>query len=362
LQIESGGELRSSKGYLDYRDQAEFDVLFVTPGASLEPSRNRQLSRAVTGKHYAAYVNFRADMLPRLITEIGLRWDKETLSAENDSRLSPRLSMLYRLGETTRLRASWGRFFQTQAINELQISDGVTEYFSAQRVDNIVASIEHHLGSGIELRIEAYHKDYEDLRPRFENLLHTFVILPELKPDRIRIAPDGGKAKGIELTLRRPISDDPLSWWLSYSWSSVRDELFGTEARRSWDQTHYLSGGVAWTTDKWELSLATTYHTGWPTTSLELLTLEPIPLLGTGPRNGERLGAYSTIDLRAARVFTFSESKSLTVFLELNNAFNRRNECCVEFEINDDLGRLDLDAAAVKYLPILPSAGFIWRF
>jgi outer membrane receptor protein involved in Fe transport len=362
LQIEVGGELRSSEGYVDYHDQAEFDVLFLTPGASLEQSRTRDLAMNVAGNHYGAYINFRVDVLPRLTAEAGLRWDKETLSAENDSRVSPRISLLYRLGESTRLRSSWGRFSQAQYINELQISDGVTDYFPSQRVDHFVASIEHGFSSGIELRIEAYHKDYDDLRPRFENLLNTFIILPELKPDRVRIAPDGGTARGVELVVRRPVSEDPLSWWLSYSWSSVKDEIKNWEIRRSWDQTHYVSAGIAWITEKWDFSLATTYHTGWSTTSVELLTLEPIPLLGTGPRNGERLSPYNTVDVRVARKYSFSESNSLTVFFELKNALNRTNECCIEFEINTDRGSLDLDAEAVHYLPILPSAGFIWRF
>jgi outer membrane receptor protein involved in Fe transport len=362
LEIEVGGELRSSDGSFDYRDQAEFDVLFLTPGASLERSRTRDLAMHVDGHHYGAYVNFRFDVVPSLTAEAGIRWDKETLSADNDSQFSPRLGLLYRLGESTRLRASWGRFFQAQYINELQISDGVTEYFPSQRVDHIVASVEHRFDNGIEFRMEAYQKDYDDLRPRFENLLNTFIILPELKPDRVRIAPDSGTAKGLELTVRRPVSEDSLSWWLSYSWSSVKDKIKTREIRRSWDQTHYLSAGLAWTTDQWELSLAANYHTGWPTTAVELLTLEPFPLLGTGPRNAERIGSYNTIDVRVARKFFFSESNSLKVFLEVKNALNRTNQCCVEFEINTDRGTLDLDAEAVHYLPILPSAGFIWRF
>ena len=362
LQIEAGGEIRSSEGYVDYRDQAEFDVLFLTPGASLEQSRTRDLAMNVSGNHYGIYTNFRVEVSSSLIAEAGLRWDKETLSADNDNQISPRLSLLYRLGEATRLRASWGRFFQAQYINELQISDGVTEYFPPQRVDHFVASVEHRFGNGIEFRMEAYNKDYDDLRPRFENLLNTFIILPELKPDRVRIAPEGGTARGLELTLRDPVGDDPLSWWLSYSWSSVKDDIRNREIRRSWDQAHYLSAGIAWTTEKWDFSLATTYHTGWPTTAVELITLEPFPLLGTGPRNAERLGSYSTVDVRIARKYLFSESNSLTVFFELKNALNRTNECCVEFEINTDDGSLDLDAEEVHYLPILPSAGFIWRF
>ena len=54
----------------------------------------------------------------------------------------------------------------------------------------------------IDLRVEAYRKRYSHLRPRFENFLNEVVILPELKPDRIRLAPAQARADGVELSLR----------------------------------------------------------------------------------------------------------------------------------------------------------------
>ena len=87
-------------------------------------------------------------------------------------------------------------------------------------------SAEHAFDGGIDLRIEAYRKNYRSLRPRFENLLNTMVVLPELKPDRIRIAPDGAVARGVELSLNR-MSGRPLFWWASYAWSKVEDRFGG---------------------------------------------------------------------------------------------------------------------------------------
>jgi hypothetical protein len=74
------------------------------------------------------------------------------------------------------------------------------------------------------------------------------------------------------------------------------------------------------------------------------------------------MSSYTVVDVRLARKFTFSELNSLTVFVELNNALNQTNQCCVEYEINDDSGSLALDVEPVDYLPLIPSAGFIWRF
>jgi outer membrane receptor protein involved in Fe transport len=364
LMLQVGGEFRTADGEYDYRDEAEFDVLFLTPGAPPEPTRTRMLSADPNGEHYAAYTNLRFDLLDAVTAEAGLRWDKETLSPENDDQISPRLGLLYRLGDETSMRLSWGRFFQAQAINELQIADGEAEFFPAQSSDHLIASFEHRHRSGVDIRLEAFRKDYRELRPRYENLLNTFILLPELKPDRVRVAPDRATVKGVELSLRRA-DRGPFSWWLNYTWSSTKDKFPGSvEAKRSWDQTHFVGAGVAWQTPRWEFSLAGTYHTGWPTTAVELAATDPIPLVATGPRNAERIGFYRAIDARIARKYQFDETSNLTVFLEINNVFNRSNDCCVEYEFGGDEAEdeLELETDTVDSLPFFPSLGFIWRF
>lgn len=359
--LQFGGEWRAMKGRYDYSDQVEFDVLFLTPGAALEPVRTRQLSARPDGDQFGSYANLRVGAFAGLTADVGLRWDKETLSTDNDDQFSPRLSLLYSFGEKTRLRTSWGRFFQSQAVSELQISDGVSEFQPPQRSDHLVTSIEYRPADGIDIRVEAYRKEYRRVRPRFENLLNTFVLLPELKPDRILIAPERATAKGAELTVRR--AGPPLGWWLSYSWSSVEDEVGATQTLRSWDQTHFVTGGITWQTERWELSLAGTYHTGWPTTDIELVATDPIPLVATGARNGNRLEHYRTLDVRIARKFRFESAGLLTVFAEFGNALNRSNQCCVEYDIDmDEPGTLVLDVHRREFLPVTPSLGFVWRF
>jgi outer membrane receptor protein involved in Fe transport len=309
------------------------------------------------------YTNLRIEPFGNLTLDAGLRWDRETLSADGSDQVSPRFSVLYPLGARTRLHASWGRFFQTQAVSELQISNGETQFHSPQRSDHLVASIEHSITGGIETRLEAYRKDYRHVRPRYENLLNSFVLLPELKPDRIRLAPERARASGVELSIRRN-DGRPFSWWVSYTWSSVEDEIDGTTQRRSWDQAHLFTGGIAWRNDRWELSLAGTYQTGWPTTAVELVELEPMPLIETGGRNAQRLSGYRTLDARVARRFPMESAGVLTVFLEVNNLLNWTNDCCVEYEVDDEDAEEGpvLDLQKLHYLPTVPTLGFTWRF
>jgi outer membrane receptor protein involved in Fe transport len=352
-------------GSYDYTDQADFDVLFLAPGAPTEPTRDRSLSASPSGEQFAAYASVRTGLYAGLVADLGLRWDRETLSDAGDDGLSPRASVLWPLGERTHVRAAWGRYLQAQAINELQVSDGVTVFLPPQRADHWVVCIEHRALSEVDVRLEMYRKDYDRLRPRYENLLNAAVLLPELKPDRVRIAPDSARAEGFELSVSRQ-TDAPVGWWLAYSWASAQDEFAGDEgANRSWDQKHAFGAGVSWSTPRWELSLAGRYHSGWPTTSLSLAASEPLPLVATGPRNGERLDDYRTVDVRVARRFRFEHAGDLTVYLEVTNLFNENNECCVEFEITGDEeedAEPTLEVEPVHYLPALPSLGFVWRF
>ena len=361
VELRFGGVVTFADGRYRYTDRADFELLFVTPGATLEPSRATDLSRDVDGEYYGVYLNGRYQLTPALVAEAGLRWDRETVSEGHPDELSPRLAFLYNLSESTDLRASWGRYYQAEAINELQISDGVTEFAPPQRSDHFVLGLDHGFGDAIDLRIEAYHKRYDRLRPRFENFLNPLVLLPELKPDRVRLAPDDSKAKGVEATLRYA-GEGPWSGWVSYAWASVKDDFRNTKIRRSWDQTHSLRLGGGWRSERWEFSAVGTYHTGWPTTFVELATGDPFPLVATGPRNGLRLGDYASVDVRAARNFRFSDTHSLTVFVEVANLFNQSNDCCVEYEVDDESGELRLETEAVDSLPFIPSAGFVWRF
>jgi hypothetical protein len=356
-----GAELRRSKGRYDYRDGVEFDLLFLAPGAQAEAARSRQLAVRARGDQYGAYGNLRIEPLAGLAIDAGLRWDKETLSREEEGQMSPRLSMRYRFGRGLEARASWGRYWQGAAINELQIADGIEEFQRAQRSEHLVLSVEYRHQRGTELRLEAYRKAYGELRPRFENLLNTAVLLPELKPDRIRVAPDRALAKGAELTVRRATSG-PLSWWGSYTWASVEDDDDASETRRTWDQTHFLSAGIAWQTERWEASCAGIFHTGRPTTAVRFVPVEPVPVAIAGPRNAETLDSYLSVDARLARHLRFRQGDRLTLFLEVRNLTHRRNACCIEYEIADaeDGGGFELERIA--YPGIFPSFGFIWQF
>jgi outer membrane receptor protein involved in Fe transport len=196
---------------------------------------------------------------------------------------------------------------------------------------------------------------------RHENLLNTVVVLPELKPDRILIAPDEAQAEGAEISVHYDRRE--LSGWLSYTRSRVRDRVDGEWLLRSWDQRDYASGGLSWHGELWEATLAVTLHRGWPTTEVELATLEPFPLASVGTRNAENISNYSRIDLRIARRFDLGAAGELTAFAEVNNLTKRNNACCVEYQLEDEEAEeVFLDVQPRGSLPLIPSLGVLWKF
>ena len=84
-------------------------------------------------------------------------------------------------------------------------------------------------------------------------------------------------------------------------------------------------------------------------------------------RNAENLSNYARIDLRVARRFDIGAAGELTAFLEVSNVTKRSNDCCVEYELEDedDSGEevpVFLDVEPRPSLPLIPSLGVLWKF
>jgi len=357
-----GLELRRLSAEYDYASAVRFEPGYPFPEAA-ELVTVRVLDPDPSGTHVAAYATSRVLATDRLAVELGLRWDTQTYAeTDSDRQWSPRINLLYQARDTTRLRASWGRYGQFQGINELQVEDGIDEFFPTQKADHAILGLEQELPAGFSLRVEGYRKDYRELRPRYESLFDPLSLVPELRWDRVRIAPDSARAEGVEWLLTRR-SDDPWNGWLNYTWSRVRDEVQGDDVRRSWDQTHSVGGGLTWSDDGWQVTLAAAYHTGWPTTPVRVVERDPAPDgIELGSRNSERLADFASVDLRVSRDFQLPRG-DLTVFAEVTNAFNRQNPCCVDFSYGYDAsGSLALDREYRHWLPLVPSVGVLWRY
>jgi outer membrane cobalamin receptor len=250
---------------------------------------------------------------------------------------------------------SWGRFYQAQDISELQVQDNVTRFFPAERADHTVLSVEQQW-SASQLRLELYHKTYDHLRPRFENLFDPIVLLPELQPDRVAIAPSSARVAGVDL-LYAFHSVGPWSGSISYSWAQALDTVNGREVPRSWDQRHAINASLRWSTNRYDVSIADTFHTGWPTTAVIAEPAAGDTIYSIGPRNGARLGTFNSLDFRIARHNEFAGG-NLELFIEVTNLLDKKNICCTDYRTSSDQS---LQPHSVYWLGMVPSVGMLWR-
>ena len=327
----------------------------------------RSIVASPNGGSYALYVSDRWRPSRRAVLEWGLRWDDQTYTdLSSDSQLSPRLNMMFRPWDNTELRFSAGRYHQSQAMHSLQIEDGITNFWPAQRADHLIVGLKHLTGNDTAIRLEAFQKKIRDVRPRFENLYDPLSLMPELAADRVRLDPSKAEARGVELSADRTVA--AWNWWATYTWSTVTDRIDGQDVPRSWDQRHAVQGGFAWNNEIWNFSAAASVHSGWPSTDLALVEQgldadgEPINVAVPGPRNEFRHPTFASVDVRLSRKFKVRRG-SLLAFVEISNLFNRRNVCCIDWDLEEDaLGNESLEYSHDYWLPLLPAIGVLWEF
>ena len=365
-QLQWGVEATFGDADYRYDGSAEyFGLPALYPGQPSSVTRNAVASPRGAG--ISVYVSDRWRLAPRATLEWGLRWDDQTYTElASDAQVSPRVNFLYAASERTEYRLTWGRYHQSQGIHELQVEDGITRFWPAQRSDHFIAGVRRNLSDEVSLRAELFYKDVSRPRPRFENLFDPLAIVPELQPDRVMLAPSSAVSKGVELTLDAVSGD--WTWWASWVWSDASDRIDGGDQPRSWNQPHALQGGVTWSDERWTASLAGTVHSGWPTTDLELVQTgtgpggEPAYVVLPGPRNALQHAVFASLDLRVSRVFDVRRG-SLTAFFEVSNLLNRRNPCCRDWDIDvDEDGTPVLEHSYDYWLPLLPAVGVLWEF
>jgi outer membrane receptor protein involved in Fe transport len=359
-----GFELRDFDTVYDYRGLREFD----NPLAEIRDDQEEStlFESRFDEDHDSAYLAARMRLAEPVTLELGLRYDKHSLTSEG--RLSPRLNLAWAVGGHSVVRAAWGRFNQSQRPYELQIEDGETEFNAVERSNSHVLGFEHLFERrgmhGLALRVELYHREVLNPLPRWENLYEPINVFPEVEPDRVRVAPDRALAQGIELFLRGRLGGK-LGWWINYTWSSAEDEISGQRSPRSFDQTQAFNLDVDYRINAhWTLNLAWRYRTGWPTTPLTLQEGvdeegETIFVPLAGPRFSARLPDYHRLDLRASRSWTL-RAGTLGFYVDIQNAYDRGNIAGFDFDIDEQAGTVT--PSPEQWAGILPSLGVSFDF
>jgi outer membrane receptor protein involved in Fe transport len=289
--------------------------------------------------------------------ELGVRLDAQDYqNFASRGQLSPRLNIRYDVRPHWRVYGSWGRFSQAQRANEWRMEEGQRFPDEPELAIHTILGLSYVRSDSTRVALEVYRKRWSNVSPYFDNTLDSLSLLPDLTPDRVRVAANDAESAGAELSVRGALSPS-LEGWASYAWSRVADELAQEDVLRSWDQPHALSLGLAWHSGRFSASTLLGWHRGWPRTpftrtvdlahSTETLTL--------GARNSDRWGNYFTVDLRGGWSIPTSRGE-LAAWIEITNTTDRDNQCCVRLEPPQ------VEIAADNWLPRIVNVGFSWRF
>ena len=318
------------------------------------------------GAELRSYISYRFRLLNPLTAEVGLRYDYASWT--NDKNISPRVNIAYNMGKKTVIRAGWGKFYQTQKIHQLHIIDDEKTFKPAALSKHIVIGLEHEFDSGIYVRLEAYQKWLSHIHPRYLNFVNMMDISPEMSNDRIKIDPERGEAKGIELYAYRKIRARH-SLWINCAYSIVEEIVEGLTVPRNMDQRFTVNLDYNYRPNStWAFNLAWHYHSGWPYTE-EILKYEWLPdgrfIVTTsepGPLNGRRFPAYHRLDVRLRRYFYTSKGR-ISLFFEVYNLYNRKNIREYDYDFSNITREgYNVEKTSNGWLPIMPIFGISWDF
>ena len=314
---------------------------------NIDLSRNHLFENSGTSS--AIYTNLRHKFTDKFFGDFGLRLDNQTWIDE--LQLSPRINLSYHLNDTTSFRMGLGRHHQQQFIDGVLLEDENLDYFEPESANIAILEFQKKINDKYTFRSEFYYKSYGHVQPYYENLFIGLHLHPELFTDRIRIAPNSAFSKGVDLTLES--SRINTDWSVSYSFSEVKDVFDNVEVLRSWDQKSSVKYSQNWYLNNWQISTLLQYHTGWPKTEIFLSDGQPL----IDERNASRNKDYINFDLKVSYDQSFKSSK-IKYWFQINNLFNRKNQCCSEFSFEEnDSGDFVLIDEQKNWLPIIPSLG-----
>jgi TonB dependent receptor/Carboxypeptidase regulatory-like domain len=355
--LEVGFNLASSRSRYDYASTLRFHptamLLFGVP-----QTQSRRENLLVHRDLLGLYLTDKRRLANRWYLETGLRWDLDFAEgAARRSYVNPRLALRWDPTPLGTLRLSWGHAVQAAEAHELRVEDGERALPAAQRLKQTVLSYEHVLASGWILRVEGFERRVPNPRVRFDNLFDPLRVLPDLSADRVAIAPERARIRGVELSGHW--EQGPWSVWGAYTWSKSLDRIQSLWIPREWDQRNTLALALGRKSGPWTASLQGSYHGGRPATPIVDASLLA-PMLGV--RHSRRMGMHLAIDAFVARRFDFGAG-TLVVHAQITNLLNRSNPCCTELDLPDE----DSDPTAMEIqplagYPLVPAIGVSYEF
>jgi TonB family protein len=263
-------------------------------------------------------------------------------------RPEPRLSVRYQALPWLALKAGFGLFDQPPQPQDLSAVYGNPKLRPELGL-HYVAGFEFQPMPTLHIELEGFYKDLRDL-----------IVVGEAASDATLVNRGIGRVYGAELLVRQELFHHFFGW-VSYtlSRSERKDQPDQPWHIFQYDQTHVLTIVGSYQLPRgFQVGLRFRYGTGNPYTPVKSAYYNSnsgtyTPVLGA--TYGARLPAFSQLDLRVDKTWTFSRWR-LAVYLDLMNAYNAKNPEAVTYNFNYT------KPSALSVLPILPVLGIRGEF
>ena len=315
----------------------------------------------------SAYVQDNWQVTPLTEARLGLRG---TYYGEGGHlSLNPRFSLSRVLQEGWRVKLAGGSYRQyLQLVSSEGFSGGdlwlpLDETVEPGRSYQAVAGLEWAPANSYRFSVETYYTDLANL-----------VVLDEEQGENDEqetsedIFKTGGTgyATGVELFAEK--RRGRLSGWLGYTLGWTRRTFPDIDGGRTfppkYDRRHDVSLTATYRLARWTWTANFVYGTGQAyTPAAARYTLRdpasdrPVDRLLAAQRNTARLLPYHRLDVGMRRTFGLFGA-DVDFYLQIFNAYNRRNEWFVQYDPNDSTEQ----PIVVRMLPIVPTFGFDFRF
>jgi hypothetical protein len=341
--------------------EADYDVLFptfvTTFGDSLPLT---SLKTENTYTKFGVYTNYNSLFFNRLTANIGVRSDIFT-ALNKKIYFSPRLSLSYPLTDLTSINFSTGIYHQSPSYIWLEAFESNRD-LRMIKVNQFVLGFDHRVSADALLKIEAFYKDYDNYPT---STIRPYLVLANtgagfagsddnfssfgLEP---LVDAGFGKARGVELSLQKKLSDIPYYGILSLTYSkSDYTSLDGIERSGSYDQNWIfnLSGGYKFN-EYWELSSKFRFASGKPYTPYNSDGTQNI-----ADYNTRRIKSSHSLDIRVDKRWYFS-GWTLITYIDIQNIYNQNNQSGIRWD------RREMRTDESSSIGILPSIGVSAEF
>ena len=282
----------------------------------------------LTESKYHGFISCGITPFKRLTITPGARVSYYTLN-ENTT-VSPRLSLSYILSPLTTLSAAGGIYYQNLPLS-LTAQNAANTDLDDPKAYHFVLGVSHLLTENTRLSVELYTKEYRDFP--LDPMQPQLFTIDDIASKGIYLTGNplvsGGEAysRGIEVMVQKKLAKD-IYGMISGGYSRSRYKGYdGIWYDRTYDNQFNINveGGYK-PNNRWEFSMRWSYAGGAPYTPYDIAASEA---LGSGVYdesriNGERYPDYHSLNLRFDRRFNFAGS-NLIFYLSVWNVYNRDN-------------------------------------